>query len=163
MTPLELFGGAALVVLLLGVSGYFGRLEYRKLRRVRTGEWSDPEERDFYHKQARRRLFCCGLMVVFALFLIGTALLEGPLQDVVDGERDPGGHFFPGQKLFLRFYVGYWVAALLVLFTILATAAVDLWALRAYSIRAQRRLNAERREMIREEIATLRRQRAERN
>ena len=52
-----------------------------------------------------------------------------------------------------------WLGAFLVLMAILYLAAADLWAIRQYSLRHHRKIQADRRAMIEDQAARMRRQR----
>src|SRR5262249_29647064 len=77
---------------------------------------------------------------------------------VSDKAKAAGG---PGDedKLFIFFYTGYWIAALLVLLGVVGLAFWDLVAIRRYGRRQFQKLQADRRAMIERQAARLRGQR----
>ena len=67
--------------------------------------------------------------------------------------------FTPEEKDFLHLWGGLWIAILLLLMAIIFLAAWDLWAIRLYSVREHRKIQADRRAMIERQAARMRRQR----
>ena len=159
MNTAELTFGSLLVVVLLALAGYFAWQEVQELRRLRLPGGPPPDEARYIYRRAWRRLFCSGLLVVFAGLLIGTYFLEMPLQQLINQKQAGDTEFSREQQDFLTLYRVYWIVALLVLLAIIATAGIDLWVLRRFSLREHRKIQADRRAMIEREVALIRRQR----
>jgi hypothetical protein len=157
--------GAVLVVVLLFLAILYGVRQVVTLRRLRSAEEIPAEERAYLHGRARRRvvmsvlLFLLGVMLVVAL-----AYLEVPAQKLADeraaqeeqGESIP---LTPEQRLFARWYGGFWLVFLLVLMAVVILAALDLWATRRFGVRQHRKIMADRRAMIERELSRLRQER----
>lgn len=163
-----LFGGLLVVALLL-VASYYGTRQLRQLRLLRQAVDLPDDDRQYELRTARRRLVSSGLLLLLALLLAGVLLfLEGTAQDLADqrealhvaGQNPP---FDPGQKHFLRWWGGSWIAILLTLLAVVFLAALDLFATRRYGLRQQRKLQAERRAMIERQVSRMRQERNERN
>jgi hypothetical protein len=146
------------------LSGYYAWRQIQTLRRLRQVHNLPPIERQYQHRQAWRRLFGCGLMLVFAVLLLGSFALEEPTRILIeqrqaaqqDGEPP---ELTPEQKSIARLFGGYWIVLLLLLLALLVTAAIDLLATRRFGMRQFRQLQADRRAMIERQAARLRGQR----
>jgi hypothetical protein len=153
----------ALIVLLGGVGVFFVYRQLKTMRRLRSEDHGDEE--GYFHSQTKRRLFSAILLVLMALMLIGSLILEGPAHDLENridaaGEGADEVRNEDGNRLFAKFYAGYWIVFLLTLMTVLVLAFWDLLAIRGYATRQFAKLRAARREMIEQEVA---RYRSERN
>jgi hypothetical protein len=157
VNPSELAFLIVMIVLLVGLAGYFGWRQLQTLGSLRT---QPAEEQPYLRRQAIRRLICCVLMLVLAGMLLGSLPLDASLQEMRrELERRPqGDEAVPEEhKDLFRLYVTYWMAALCVLFALLALAAVDFWAIARFGARHRRQLQADHRAGLKEEIARLRR------
>lgn len=148
---------------LLALAVYFGWRQVRALRGLSGRQLAD-EERRFVRRQAVRRLFCCALMVILAGLLVGTVYLEPEYQELTRqlkerNERGGGAAVPDDEKQFARFFAGYWIAMLLVLFVLLALAAADFWAVARFGHRQHRRLEADHRAELEQQLARLRHRR----
>jgi hypothetical protein len=158
---LQLAFGAFLIVLLIGLTGYFGWQQLRALARLRAEELP-LEERRHIRNQAWRRLFGCLLMAVFAGLLIGGYALDEPARELArqaKAAHDEGRPLPPEQQQFRKVYSYYWMTALLVLMVLLFTAAFDVWAIRRHGLRQFRQIQADRMAMLHEELTRLRTER----
>jgi hypothetical protein len=160
----QIVSGTALVLVLLGLAGFYGQRQLATLRRLHARK-DNPSEEDIYlRKQARRRLVNSALMLVLAI-LLATILvgLEGRAQSLVD-ERDAMPKedrppLTPEQRRFAYVYNGVLAAFMLLLFIVVAIAAVDAWATRQYAVKQYRKLMEDRRDMIQRQAARLRQER----
>lgn len=151
-----------LVVLLLGLAGYYAWRQRQTLRSLRDGgeELSADEDR-YLRGRAWRRLAGSLLMLLFAGLLTGSFFLEGRAQELAQRgaqARTEGTQpvFDDSERRFLNLYALYWIALLLGLLAILGMAGYDFWATRAYGLRHYRQLQADRRAMIAQQTALLR-------
>jgi len=154
----EIIFGVLLVLVLLGMGAYYG---YRQVQSLRTlGPDSDMPvaDRSHFRRQALRRLVCSVLMFVFAGFLVGWFFLSRELAAVPPPDPDR-----PTEHPLVRTITFYWIAALFVLFGLLALAVFDLIATARHGFRSSRLLENERRAELEAEVARIRRERAERN
>ncbi len=157
--------GAALVALLLVVAVYYAWHQVWALRRLRELPDLPDAETKYIRRQAWRRLVCCGLMLVMAGLLIGVLIALEPRAGQIAEEQkalnDAGEQrdFTPEEKDFLHLWGGLWIAILLLLMAVIFLAAWDLWAIRLYSVREHRKIQADRRAMIERQAARMRRQR----
>jgi hypothetical protein len=154
-----------LVLVTLGVAGFFGWQQVRTLRGLPGRESLPPEDRSYFRRQAWRRLAGCGLLVAVAAMLSvwyvsGQDVQFDRLGDALQAQRAAGDHGLrPDQEQARRFFVYYVNAMLLLLLALLALAAVDLLAIRRYAARHSRRIRDDRRAMLERELANLRRER----
>jgi hypothetical protein len=160
VNPSELGWVLVLSGVLVALAGYFGWRQWQALRELPRRNLP-PDERAFYRRQAYRRTFCSALMVVLAGLLVGTVFMESEYQDVTRqvSERNERGGGAPAEqeeKQFVRFFAGYWIGLLLVLFVLLALAAVDFWALTRFGLRQHRRLEADHRALLEKQLQELR-------
>ena len=160
----QIIFGAALVVVLLALSFYFGWQQVQALRQLRRKPDLPREEARHERVKAWRRLVSCALTLVLA-GLLGTLMLffEGPAQRFADERAalpdDAQPPWTAEQKTFLRAWGGTWIALLLVLLVVVLLAAIDLWATRRHGLRAYRKLQADRRAMIERQVIRLRQER----
>src|SRR6267378_3386496 len=110
-----------LIAVLLTVAAYFG---WQQVQALRGGSGLKTDDRRFVLGQARRRLICCGLMVVIAGMLVGWLFLDGHYRDlhsraqaVPEEQRDQV--LKEEDKDFARFMVGYWIVVFLMVFALL--------------------------------------------
>jgi hypothetical protein len=153
-----------LIVVLVGLAGYYAWRQVQTLRELRHEENLPREDRSYMRNQAWRRLACCALMVVFAAMLTGWFFIGWPFEDLVKlGEEAAGRNerpeLDPGQKQVVRIAGFYWVAAMLVLLGMMGLALFDILAIRRFGQRHFRKLQADRRAMIERQAARLREQR----
>jgi len=148
---------------------YFVR-QVRALRRLRGSPDLADDERAYQRQQARRRLAGSLLMFLLcALLACYLVFLEAPAQQLAE-QRDAARREAaqanrnetpptPAEDLIARFFAGFWVFFLLVLLAVVVLAALDLWATRRYAVRERQKIRDERRAMVAEELARLRRER----
>jgi hypothetical protein len=166
--PDQIIFGTVLIILALGVAGFFAWREVQTLRGLRTQEDLSREDRSYTRNQAWRRLLCSFLMVVFAVLFGGSFFLEEPAQVLAEqreAARDQGNElpFNPEQARFAEFYRNYWIIMLLVLLAIIILAALDFFAIRRYGRRHYRQIQADRRALIEDFNNELARMRSQRN
>jgi uncharacterized membrane protein YjgN (DUF898 family) len=162
--PAELTFGVVLVLVLLGLAGYFTWRQIGTLRQTRNDSALSTDDRLFLHRQAVRRLVCSALMVVLAGMLIGWYFLDPAFRDMFREGREAWAEardeiLTEQQKDFSRWMAAYWSLALLVLFFIIVLAAMDAWAIGRYGLRQRRQLSDERRQALLELEAARRRHR----
>jgi hypothetical protein len=131
VNPAELVFGAALVAVLLGVGGFYGWRQVRRLRGPDKGAVAFPGEERYFRTQAWRRLVCSGLMVLLAGLLVGSYFLEDPA-DV--------------EAAYL--FALYWIGVFLVFLAILALAVADWWATRNFTLRQLQQLEDRHQDLI---------------
>ncbi len=157
--------GAVLVVLLLFVAALYGVRQVLSMRRLRHAEEMPLEERSYLVSRTRRRLVTSVLLLLLGVMLaLALIYLEVPAQQLADerAEMERQGDVAPlrdEQRLFARFYGGFWIVFLLVLMAVVFLAALDYWATRRYGLHQHRKLIADRRAMIEREVGRLRRER----
>jgi hypothetical protein len=161
----QLVAGVLLAATLVLVAAFYTWRQVRALRQLRRDPGPDPAEHAFRQAQAWRRLVGSGLLFVLAGLLAGAlAFLEAPAQRLAD-ERDAvraagsEPETTPEQRTFIRVYSAYWIVLLLVLLAVLVLGGLDLWATRAFALREHRKIQADRRAMIEDQVARLRHQR----
>lgn len=161
MDPAELAFGAVLVVLLVGLAGYFSWQQRATLRELRARPEMPADDRRFLRRQVLRRLFCSALMVLLAGMLVGWSFYDETFRDLFrEGRAAPAqGELAERQKAFGQWMGAYWSAALGVLFLIVAVAAADALATGRYGLRQRRRLRDERQQTLMELEAARRRHR----
>ena len=158
MSTAEFLFALVLVVVLLTLGLYYGWRQIQASRRLRQQPGMDPSERLYLTRRAQRRIVCSILMLIFAGFLIGWFFLEPELESVTPPAPDQNA-----EHPLVKTVTYYWIAALFVLFGLLALAAIDLVATARHGFRSVRRLATQRQAEIEEDLARLRRQRAELN
>jgi hypothetical protein len=165
----QIIFGLVLVAVLVAVAGYYGWRQVGALRRLRQLPDLPDEEQRYLRGQARRRLAISALLLLLAILLAGDLLfLEAPSQQLADEHApftDAGQEpVWTDQTRFLaRLYGIYMIVFLLVLLAALVLAGIEFWSIRRYGLRELRKLQADRRAMIRRQIARLHQERDERN
>ena len=145
--------GWLLVLALLALAGFFGWRQVAALRRLKDDDLPD-DEKGYERRKAYRRLISSALTLLLA-GLLGWLLVfyEGRVDELLREGRAAE------ERGFLRDYIWLWVAFLLLLLAVVMLAAADLWATRRYALRQYRKLQADRRAMIEQQVGRLRRQR----
>jgi hypothetical protein len=160
----QIIFGAALVVVLLALSFYFGWRQLQALRALRRKPDLPREEARHELVKAWRRLISCALTLILAGLLATLMLFFEDTAQRFAEERlalpdNQRTIFNPQEKTFIRVYTGTWIALLLVLLVVVLLAAIDLWATRRHGLRAYRKLQADRRAMIERQVIRLRQER----
>jgi hypothetical protein len=163
---LEFFYATLIVVILAGLAGYFGWRQWQALRELRVADHLTAEDRRYEYGKVWRRLASCLLMGALALLFAGAYLLDLNERAVELGQHRAAAaengkppEMSAEQKRFVNFYSVYWTVSVLVLLAILGLAALDLWAIRRYGLRHYRKIQSDRRAMIEQQVAILRRDR----
>jgi uncharacterized membrane protein YjgN (DUF898 family) len=161
----ELIYAILIVVVLLGLAGYFAYRQWQTLRSLARRPDLPPDDRRFQKAQALRRLVSSGLMVLLAAMLVGTYLIGQEHHALELGQRQAlaadDGHRTPSDtdRRFLTQYGTFWMAMVLILFLLVCLAALDVLSIRRFARQQFRQIRADRRAMIDREVAELRRQR----
>jgi hypothetical protein len=160
--PAEFAFGVVLVVLLVGLAGYFAWRQRSTLRELREHPEMPEEDRLFLRNQVIRRLLCSFLMLVLAGMLVGWYFMAPTFSELFQEGRERWAAaeeqvFTERQEDFRRQMVAYWCVALLVLFAIIAVAGADAWAIGRYGLRHRRQLRDERQQTLLELQAARRR------
>jgi hypothetical protein len=166
VNPTKLAFASLLVVLLVGLAGYYAWRQVQTLRGLRGSENLPPEDRRYVRNQAWRRLVGCLLMALFAALLAGWFFLgldarANELAQMGEAARAQAERpdMSPEQQRSLYFCMLYLIAALLVLLGMVCTAGFEFWAIRRFSLRHRRQIQADCRAMIERQVALLRSQR----
>jgi hypothetical protein len=168
MNPDHLGFTLVLVAVLLGLAGYFGRQQLRTLRGLKSPDVPDvvgADDRGYLRSRAYRRLVCSVLMVAIAGLLIGWLFLESEHRELEKQFHaaqavDPAARPSQEHEDFFRLFWVYLSAALMVLLLLLVLATMDFWATARYGLNQHRKLQADRRAMLQDQMT---RRRQERN
>ena len=154
-----------LVLLSLGVAGFFARQQVLTLRGIKRRGNLPPDDVRYYRRRAWRRLFSCALLVAVAVllsawYLTGWDVRVDELGDQVKAQQQAGQRQLqPEQEQAGRFYAAYIVTIVLLLLLVLLLAVLDMWATWRYGVRNFRRLRDDRQAMLDRQLAELRRER----
>ena len=156
MSTTEIILGSLLAAGLVALAGYYAWKQTKTLQSLRSdsSNWS-AEDREFVRKQARRRLWCSALMVVFAAFLVGWFFVESAKPPKDENQQRPT----PEQEAYAWQAALYVTASLIVLFAIVVLAVLDVGAISRFAHRKQRQLEADRQAILEQHLARLRRDR----
>lgn len=157
MDPLELSAGIALAVLIVAIAVYFALQQRKTLAMLRHDTELSLADRRYWHRQVVRRLVSSVLLLVFAAMLVGWLIMQPTLDSLRPAE--PVADMPESTKAWLRFFVGYVIAALLVFGLILLVAVLDFLATARYGARHRRLLEDDRRAALQEEVERLQRDR----
>jgi hypothetical protein len=156
----------SLVGALLFVAAFYLRKAVRTLRLTTPAFEMLPDERRYLRRQAWRRIVNSALMLILAGMLVGSYV--GGLQDradaigrererqAVDGQKPP---LTDEQRDFGRFFAGYIVIVLILLFIVVMLAGLDLFATRRYAVTQLRKIQTDRRAMLQRQITRWRQER----
>lgn len=159
MERAETIFGALLVAILVSMAAFFTWRQWSILRTLPRADHLSFEDRHYTRRQAWRRIACSLLMLVLAA-LLTTWLFSygGPVGDLMaQGKSD--NELDPGQKRLLSQSLTLVNLMLVVLLAIIILAGWDLLAIRHYGKRHIRQIQADRRDMIKDQIARVRSQR----
>ncbi len=160
----QLIFGIVIIVLLLGMAGFFGWRQWQTLRDLPLQVELSAEDRRYTRNQAWRRMLCSVLMVVLAALIGLSFYLQEPanqlgLQGQQNRERGDPRPLDPEQQRFFDIYWSFWGGTLLILLAIIVIAGIDFFAIRRYGRRHYRQIQADRRTMLENQIARIRSQR----
>lgn len=163
MTVSQIIFGVLIVVVLVGVSGYYGWSNFTQLRALRNQSLPD-EEMQWERRKAWRRLISCGLTFVLAVLFVGLLTVYEPEAQKLAEEREAFAQgqappFTDPEKNLIRAWLGLVIALLLVLLAVVVLAGTDLWATRRYALRQFRKLQEDRRAMIARQTTRMRQER----
>ncbi len=153
---------AAVLVLLGGVTGWF---QLRGLRALRARTHVPSDEYGYLRTRHRRRLLT-GVLLVVAGGMIAGAYLAG-MEAKVDelGEKKPTGEpdapkpqLSDDQKALLRFWGGYWIVVIILVFVILALALTDAVATRRYAMGQYHIIREDHEAKLRRDLAVYKQQ-----
>src|SRR5204863_486007 len=108
------------------------------------------DEGQYERRKARLRLVSCALTLLMAVMLaVLLATFDATYVRAVKlREAAPDGEITDEQRFLLRVWMGQWVAVLVVMFTVLVFALLDVWATRRFALRQFRKIHADRRAML---------------
>lgn len=163
---LELASAFGIVVVLIGMAGFFAWRQWRAWQAMPRHSDLPLADRLYLTHQVWRRLAGCVLMVLLALMLGGWYVFDfdgqaaaltvrGNSADTVAEAMQRGA----AQQRFINFFSFYWIFTVLVLLGIVFIVALDVIAIRRFSMRHMRQIQSERRAMIEREVALMRSQR----
>ncbi len=156
MNAIELIVGGLFALLLVVLAVYFAWRQTKVLQALRSLDvgWT-ADDRHYLGKQARRRLWCSALMIVLAAMLVGSYFL-----DQAKPARDPNHkEITQEQKDYAWQMTLYWGMALLVVFTLVTLAAMDIVAIGRFAHRKARQLEGDRQAILEAHLAQFRRER----
>jgi hypothetical protein len=156
----EIVFGGLLVLLLLGLAGFYSWRQSHLLRRLGSDRSLSDEERHYLRRQAWRRIACSVLMVLFAGLLVGSYFFEGDLESLHEGSGQTGKPD-PEQRALIFFFSWYWILGILLFFGILVLAAIDLLATRRFTFRQLQQLRDSHQVMLDQQAARLRGRRSD--
>jgi hypothetical protein len=154
--------GAVLVIALIALAAFFLGRQVQTLLHLRRFPADTDEEDRRLCRQTVRRLVSSGLLLVLG-FLLALALLylEGPAQQLDDKitARQAAGQqidLSEADRDFGRLYGWFWIGFLLILMAVVFLTAFDVWATRQFALRERRKIQADRRAMLEQQIDRLR-------
>ncbi len=157
----EFLFAAVLVIALLALAVYYGWREVQTLRLLKDPSALEPDERRYRRARAWRRLTNSVLMAVLAFLLLGSYFLgmEQRATALAGLVRRNAAPPTAEQQQFLNRYGALWGAFAVIFLAVVCIALYDAWAIRRFWVRNYRQIQADRRAMIKEEVARIRTQR----
>jgi len=153
----QILSGGLLTAILLILSVFYSRQQIENLRLLKSKTLLEPEDLKYHRYQLVLRL-SSALLLLFLALMLGFALvfLENRAQDLANLHDD--GFMIPeDQKPFTEFYRWFWILFLLLLLMLVVVAGVDLLTVRRWGLQKQRKLLADRREMLEQQLQQIRR------
>ncbi len=157
MDPLELSAGMVLAGLIVAIAVYFALQQRETIAMLRRDTELSPADRRYWYRRVVRRLISAALLCIFAAMLIGHFFLWPSLDSLRPDA--PVAEVPENAKESLRFFTGYWIAAMLVFGLALLLAVLDALATMRYGARHRRLLENDRRAALAEEVERLQRDR----
>jgi len=141
------------------------RSQFRQLREVRHGPAMASDDRSYLRHRSIRRIINGGLMLALGGMLAGSYLsgnedrADGIAAEAEQAKRDGVARDrTEEEKAFLRFYGGYWIGVLVLLFLVMAVAVADFWATRRYAMAQLNRLREDHQAVLRRDLEMYRQQ-----
>lgn len=161
MSLFEVILTVGLALFLLGLAVYFLVRQRPTFHQANTDASLSVEDRSYLLTQARRRVICSILLIVFAGLLVGWLFIA---PDLPDADREQANRVLTDQERgLLQFVTFYVIFALLVFFGIMTLATLDFLATARFGHRHQRQLASERKAAIEQDLERWRQFRRERN
>ena len=154
---------AAVLVLLGAVTGWF---QLRGLRQLR-GRTHVPSDEFAYLRSRHRRRLLTGVLLAVVGGMIGGAYLAG-MEAKVDelGEKKPAAadpdapkpKLTADDKALLRFWGGYWIVVVILVFVILGLALTDALSTRRYALGQYHIIREDHQAKLRRDLAVYKQQ-----
>jgi hypothetical protein len=157
--PSEYALAALLTGIVIGLALFYGLRQMLALGRLRLQTDVSDDERHYVRRQTWIRLLGCLLMLALGCLLAGAYVsgLERRAHELGEHiEQKQPVELTPEQKAFRELYRWYWLGVLALVLAILVLAGFDLWMIRRFRVRQLRQISADRKEMLREELAKIR-------
>lgn len=148
-----------LAVGLIALGGVSAAFQVRGLRRLAARRHVPSDEYAYFRKRYRRRLLTGAILVAVGGLIAGTylsgmerqadELKPDPAADVAGAEKK----MTPEQKQFVRFWGGYWIVVVVLVFVLLVLAVTDAWATRRYWHGRLRQLREDHQTQLRRDLA----------
>lgn len=157
----------ALIVagVLLLIAAFSIRRQLDNLKRLKRDAHVASDDRRYQTNQARRRIATGCLMIVLA-GMLSSAYLTGMDRRAVQlgndqrpaDEKGNKQEMTPEEKAFVRFYAGWWITILVLIFLVVSLSIVDIWSTRRYAWSQIKRISLEHREVLERDLAMYRQQ-----
>lgn len=157
-----------LVVITIGIAIYFGRQQFNTLTWLRTRPELSETDRLYFRRQSYRRLVGCMLLVaigilIAAFFVSGLDEWTTKMGQIIDEKGVEVAKLDPEVQRMKNVFRWYIIVLMLLLLALVIVAGIDYWAIRKYGNRHLDQIKSDRRAMIEQELAELRRAKGNRN
>lgn len=157
-----------LVVITFGIAVFFARQQFATLAWLRTRPELSDSDRTYFRRQSYRRLVGCALLVAIGV-LIGAFFVSGldewttRVGQIIDEKGAEVAKLDPEVQRMKNVFRWYIIVLMLLLLALVGVAGIDYWAIRKYGTRHLEQIKSDRRAMIEQELAELRRAKGNRN
>ena len=133
--------------------------QYRGLARLRATKIFPSDERTYYRRRYLRRIIT-GFLIATIGGMIAGAYLSG-MEGRADALGEGGGQVAPedkkpmdeGDKRFVRFWGGYWIAVVVQVFLVMVLALVDVLATRRFALQQYQTIREDHETKLRRDLA----------
>jgi hypothetical protein len=157
-----------LVVITFGIAVFFGRQQFQTLSWLRSRPELSESDRQYFRRQCWRRLLGCVLLVaigalIAAFFVSGLDEWTTRMGQIIDEKGVEVAKLDPEVQRMKNVFRWYIIVLMLLLLALVIVAGLDYWAIRKYGMRHLEQIKSDRRAMIEQELAELRKAKGNRN
>jgi flagellar biosynthesis protein FlhB len=157
-----------LVVITFGIAIFFGRQQLQTLSWLRSRPELSDSDRQYFRRQSWRRLLGCVLLIaigllIAAFFVSGLDEWTTRMGEIIDEKGVEVARLDPEVQRMKNVFRWYIIVLMLLLLALVIVAGLDYWAIRKYGMRHLEQIKSDRRAMIEQELAELRKAKGNRN
>jgi hypothetical protein len=163
--------GLILAAILVFMAGWTVRSQFKIFAQLRSPDSMADEDRRYLTKRSRGRIVNSIFILILGGMLAWTYLSGNEQRAEEIGQKNEAARNDPNiprvelseeERAFMKFYIGYWIAFLLILFIVFTHAILDFWATRRYAVNEMKRIRDDQKVLLERDLAMYRQQKRDR-